>query len=285
MGADQDVTLQWYGAAHYQISHADQKILIDPLYSRAPGDKPHLDVSRRDVQQVDHILLTHGHLDHSQDVPYLAARHDPQIYAPGRYLEMLRKRAVRSGGGSVAHKHHALEDIKATTFRIGDIEITPFQIGTEEIDFWFIRSLFLRPLRHTNPRGVLGGVMWLTHHLFGNCFAFRLRFPPDGVTLLYFGNLTAQTDELSSVDRVDVLALPYCPANTKWLAQTQCLIERFQPGVTLVHHFDNFAHPFTHSKYMNLESYRRALRERCPGACFTFSKFMREVNLAEITGG
>jgi L-ascorbate metabolism protein UlaG (beta-lactamase superfamily) len=282
MGADQRVTFRWHGAAHYQISYQDLKILIDPLYTRSPGDKPHLDVSRADVERVDHILLTHGHLDHSRDVPYLAAEHDPEVHAPGRYLRDLRKWAERSGSERAGQRYHDLEEIKGKTFSIADIDVTPFQIGTEQIDFWFVRSLFLRPLIHATPSGILGGIMWLTHHLFGNCFAFQFRFPPDGRTMLYFGNLTDQTEELSEIDRVDVLALPYCPANRKWMSHSQCLIERFRPSVILVHHFDNFAHPFTLSKYMNLDEYRKALRERCPDARFVFSKFLRDVDLAEI---
>lgn len=285
MGNNHTVTLQWFGAAHYQISHRDLRILIDPLYTRAPGDKPHLDINRGDAERIDHILLTHGHLDHSLDVPYLAAKYESDVYAPGQYLQDIEKRAGQSGREIVREKRHGLEEIKGKTFRIGDIDITPFQIGTEEIDFWFVRSLFFRPLIYGNLRGILGGIRWLTFHLFGNCFAFYFRFPPQGPTMLYFGNLTDQTDELSGVESVDVLAIPYCPANRKWLSQSQYLVERFQPGVTLIHHFDNFSHPFTHSKYMNLENYRKAIQESCPGAKFYFSKFLREVGLSEIMTG
>ena len=77
---------------------------------------------------------------------------------------------------------------------------------------------------------------------------------------------------MSGIDRIDVLAIPYCPANKKWLGQSQHLIERFEPGVTLVHHFDNFLNPYTLSKYMDLGGYRRILHERCPDARFYFSK-------------
>jgi hypothetical protein len=42
--------------------------------------------------------------------------------------------------------------------------------------------------------------------------------------------------------------------------------------------------PFTLGKYMNLDDYRRAVHERCPNTRFYFSKFLREVDLAEITG-
>ena len=284
METDHGVSLSWHGAAHYQILYRDLKILLDPLYTRLPGDTPHLDVTRDDLDRADYLLLTHGHLDHSWDVPYLVAKHHPETYAPGACRRDVQREASRSGAELDPAKWHALEEIKGRPFAIADIAVTPYQIGTEEIDFWFIRSMFLRPWLHATPGAVPAGIQWMTHHVFGNCFAFHFRFPPRGTTLLYFGNLTDQVDEMSGVDRVDILAIPYCPANKKWLRQSQHLIERFQPGVTLVHHFDNFLNPYTSSKYMDLGAYHRALDEKCPEARFYFSKFRREVDLGEIAG-
>jgi len=285
LNAEHRVTLNWHGAAHYHIRYRSLKAVIDPLYHRLPGEQPHLDVTRDHPERIDYLLLTHGHLDHSWDFPYLAARHGPQVYTPGECLRDVQREAKRSGARLEMRSCHALEEVKGRTFAVSDIEVTPYQIGTEEIDFWFIRSMFSRPWIHRRPAAVPTGIRWLTHHVFGNCFAFHFRFPPQGRTMLYFGNLTGQVEEMSGIERVDVLAIPYCPANQKWLLQSHSLIERFRPGVTLVHHFDNFMNPFTLSKYMNLESYRSALRERCPEAKLRFSKFRREVDLAEITGG
>jgi hypothetical protein len=281
---DIGVTLRWHGAAHYHISYKDLTTVIDPLYHRLPGDRPHLDLGRDHLDRIDYLLLTHGHLDHSWDVPYLVAKHHPQVYAPGECLRDVRREAQRTGDLCETESFHGLDQVKGQTFRIADIEVTPYQIGTEEIDFWFVRSMFLRPWLHWRPAAVPTGIRWLTHHLFGSCFAFHFRFPPRGRTMLYFGNLTGQVEELREIERVDVLAIPYCPANKKWLVQSQFLIERFRPGVTLVHHFDNFMNPFTLSKYMNLESYRTSLRERCPDARLYFSKFLREVDLSEVMG-
>jgi L-ascorbate metabolism protein UlaG (beta-lactamase superfamily) len=281
---DHGISFLWHGAAHYQILYGSLKILLDPLYTRPPGDKPHLDVARDDLDRVDTLLLTHGHLDHSWDVPYLVAKHRPETYAPGGCLRDVQREAKRSGAELDLAKWHGLEGIKGKTFGIADIDVTPYQIGSEEIDFWFIRSMFLRPWLHATPSAVPAGIKWMTHHVFGNCFAFHFRFPLRETTLLYFGNLTDQVDEMSGIDRVDVLAIPYCPANKKWLRQSQHLIERFQPEVTLVHHFDNFLHPYTLSKYMDLGAYREALLEKCPDARLYFSKFRREVDLGEIVG-
>ncbi len=282
MDSDDRAMFQWHGAAHYQIAYKDRKTLIDPLYTRLSGDKPHLHVTRDDVDRIDHLLLTHGHLDHSWDVPYLVAKHDPEVYAPRRCLRSVQKEVGRSRGAFSTQRYHSLEEVKGKTFPIADIDVTPYQIGTEEIDFWFLRSMFMRPLIHATPSALPTGIRWLTHHVFGNCFAFHFWFPSQRLSMLYFGNLTDQVDEMTGIERVDVLAIPYCPANQKWLQHSQYLIERFQPGVTMVHHFDNFMNPFTLPRYMNLEDYRTTLHRRCPDARFYFSKFLREVDLTEI---
>jgi hypothetical protein len=100
--------------------------------------------------------------------------------------------------------------------------------------------------------------------------------------MLYFGNLSDKVEELGKIERVNVLAIPYCPANNKWQRQSQYLINRFQPDVTMVHHYDNFMHPYTLSKYIDLNSYRKAISETCPDAKLFFSKFCKEVGFDDI---
>ncbi|MFH2009397.1 MAG: MBL fold metallo-hydrolase [bacterium] len=268
------VTLRWCGAAHYQLACAGQRLLLDPLYSRLPGDTPHLTETRDALDRVDTILLTHAHLDHSQDVPYLAARHDPALFAPRAWLQGLRPTAAPG-------RRHALESVKGQTFEAGPIAVTPYQIGAEQIGYWFLRSLTVRPLRHAAPKAVGPGLRFLRHHLHGSCFCFHLRFPGD-TTLLYFGNLTSDVSELGGVERVDILALPYCPANDDWIRDTRYLIQRFSPAVTLVHHYDNFMHPFTMSRYIDLAEYRRGIFDACPDTHFFLSRFCKDVTLADI---
>jgi hypothetical protein len=302
MASSEQVTLLWHGAAHYHILHKDVRIVIDPLFTRLPGDVPHLPVTKDDVKGIDCLLLTHGHLDHSSDFPYLVAKHNPLTYAPQACLHDIFKRdgdcpknyGPRSVGrrfGTVPRasefdrsRNQALEKLKGTSFEVADISITPYQIGTEEVDFWFIREMFLRPWKHRKPTALADGLRWLVHHLFGNCFAFLFSLPPDGKTMLYFGNLTSRVDELHSIKRVDVLAIPFCPANNHWLRDTQFLINRFRPGVALIHHFDNFMNPFTLYRYMNLDDYRAAIMQHCPDANLFFSKFYKMISLPEILG-
>jgi len=282
MNSEGKVTLKWHGAAHYHLFHNDLRIVLDPLYTRLPGDKPHLSATKESLDKLDFLLLTHGHLDHSWDFPYLVAKHNPEVYAPEEFLIDIEEQKEHPGFSFDWSKWHGLEKFRGRTFNIDQIEVTPYQIGTEEIDFWFIRSMFIRPWLHGKPTASLAGLKWLRHHLFCNCYAFLFILPPEGKSMLYFANLTEKVDELIEIDRVSVLALPYCPANQKWLEQSAFLIDRFKPEVTLVHHFDNFLNPFTLSKYMNLENYRRAILEKCPDSKFYFSKFEEEVDFADI---
>ena len=50
-------------------------------------------------------------------------------------------------------------------------------------------------------------------------------------------------------------------------------------------HFDNFMHPFTLSKYLDLPSYKKEIHAQCPDEKLVFSKFMTPVlfdDLAEF---
>jgi len=132
METDDDITLVWHGAAHYHIYYEDLRILIDPLYTRLPGDKPHLDVAREDIDRIDYLLLTHGHLDHSWDFPYLVAKHNPEVYAPEACLRDVRREVGRSDAECDETRWHGLGEIKGKTFGVADIEVTPYGIGTEE---------------------------------------------------------------------------------------------------------------------------------------------------------
>ncbi|MCJ7773462.1 MAG: MBL fold metallo-hydrolase [Desulfobacterales bacterium] len=284
MAHQDEIIFQWFGAAHHHILYKNRRIVIDPLYTRLPGDIPHLEDTEDDIDSIDYLLLTHAHLDHSMNFPSLLKKLDPEAYAPEKYLIGLKKKKPHSELRLNLSKCHFLEKVKGQVFNANEIEVTPYQIGTETIDFWFIRSMFIRPWLHRKPQVIPYGFKWLGHHLFCNCFAYHFLFPPDGKTMLYFGNLTDEVIELDHVDKVNILAIPYCPANNKWLNQSQFLINRFKPDVTMIHHFDNFMNPYTLSKYLDLSGYQKAIYDKCPEANLYFSRFCKSVHITDIIG-
>lgn len=285
MADGQSINITWLGTAHYQIETDGVRIVIDPFYSRLAGAKPQLKATRESIGMVDYLLLTHGHLDHAADFAFVAERCKPETFAPAACIRRLGRQRFLPWGGrpSTGLRTHALEQAKGQRFRLGDaISLRPFQIGTEALDPWFMRDMLARPFRHHNIAALADGLRWLLSDLFGNCFAFHFDFEASGKSLLFLGNLTSGVDELQAIDRVDVLALPYCPANKQWIADSQALIRRFTPAVVLVHHFDNFMPPFTDTAYMSLGEYRRTVADIFPDVRFVFSKFERTIAFAEL---
>jgi hypothetical protein len=275
-----DLRLRWCGAAHYQLRIGDSLALIDPLYTRLPGGRPTLSHGPGDLGQVDWILLTHGHLDHARDFTSLALRYQPTVYATPSCLAELAH--ARGGPPPDRSREHSLDAQRGRPFPIGPLTFTPYRVGTEEVDRWFLGEMIARPLRHGRPAALTEGVRWLTRNLRDPCFAYHVDVGEGGPTMLYFGHLTDEVDDLAGVDHVDVLALPFCPANEKWARHTQHLVNRFRPGVTLVHHFDDFMHPYTSGRYLDLGEYAREVRRGAPRAKFFFSKFEKDVTLEQI---
>ena len=161
MASGLGATFKWLGAAHHRISYKHLTIIIDPLYTRLPGDKPHLEEKIEELKDVDYLLLTHGHLDHARDFAELALKHGPEVFAPAKCLADLEKAERKSGLRFDRSKWRGLEDIEGASFEIDDIEVTPYRIGTEDVDLWFVRSMFIRPWVHGRPFASNTGLKWI----------------------------------------------------------------------------------------------------------------------------
>ena len=141
MKSGSGATFKWLGTAHHRISYKGLTIVIDPLYMRLPGDKPHLEEKPEDLENIDYLLLTHGHLDHARDFPQLALRHGPEVFTPAECMADLEKEERKPGLRFDRSKWSNLEDCEGATFTIDDMEVTPYRIGTEEVDLCFLRSM------------------------------------------------------------------------------------------------------------------------------------------------
>jgi hypothetical protein len=280
----EQVMLTWYGGAHYHIDYNGIKIIIDPLFTRPPGDTPHLTVKKDDIDKIDYLLLTHAHVDHSWDFPYLASKYLPEAYAPTRYLNYMRRKENKWGLKFDPSKFYSLETEKNRAFKIADIEVIPYQIGTEEIDLWFVKNGIIATVQNWAYKEAVKALFkFFLFQLKGNCFSYFFKFPPSGKTLLYFSNLTDQVDDLHEIKNVNVLIIPYCPANKKWIQQSQYLINRFSPEVALVHHYDDFWHPFTSVYYMSLNGYKKVILSKFPDLNLKFSRFLEKRSFDEIS--
>jgi len=73
---DRDLlVIRWLGTANEEFVFRDQVILHDVYYSQyaIPPARP-LGFGVKDVQKVSVILISHGHIDHTEDVPFLVKK-------------------------------------------------------------------------------------------------------------------------------------------------------------------------------------------------------------------
>jgi L-ascorbate metabolism protein UlaG (beta-lactamase superfamily) len=73
---DRDLlVIRWLGNANEEFAFRDQVILHDAYYSEyaVPPARP-LGFGPQDVKKVSVILVSHGHFDHTQDVPFLVEK-------------------------------------------------------------------------------------------------------------------------------------------------------------------------------------------------------------------
>jgi L-ascorbate metabolism protein UlaG (beta-lactamase superfamily) len=69
------LVIRWLGTSNEEFAFRDQVILHDAYYS-AYAEKPAhpLGFRPQDVQKASVILVSHGHIDHTEDVPFLAKK-------------------------------------------------------------------------------------------------------------------------------------------------------------------------------------------------------------------
>ena len=83
--------ISWYGTAALCMSHAGHKILFDPFVSRNPHS-PRISVP--ELAQMGDIFITHGHFDHTLDVPEVAALGKSKVYCSAETARQLIKRGA-----------------------------------------------------------------------------------------------------------------------------------------------------------------------------------------------
>lgn len=96
-GAFAEVDVQWFGHATTRIETADGRVIvIDPFFS----SNPKTPVEYRDpaaLGDIDLILVTHGHIDHSADLVPLARSTGARVIGPYEMLRNLISLGVLDG--------------------------------------------------------------------------------------------------------------------------------------------------------------------------------------------
>jgi L-ascorbate metabolism protein UlaG (beta-lactamase superfamily) len=80
-----------------ELQSGDTTILIDPDLTRNPQATPQQPLAPSDFMQADAAFITHGHFDHTYDLPAVVAASGADVHASPSVCKALIKRGMPTG--------------------------------------------------------------------------------------------------------------------------------------------------------------------------------------------
>lgn len=225
------VKLQWLGAAGFMIFVADKVILIDPFLSKRDKLEGHLQPLKHGYfKDIQAIFLTHGHFDHSMDIPYILARSNAILYCSKTMQKYFMK------AGVPFRRIVAVRDGTRCLFDGLMVEV----IQSQHIRF-DIRLLMETLIR---IKGRIFKILPLLSYPCGEVLSFR--FTSDSMTFHHFGSAGSSDRELDHLSRypIDLLLLPL-QGHSRILDLAFRYVEKLRPRFIIPHHHDDFFPPLS----------------------------------------
>lgn len=216
----------WHGTATLSFHSGGSHVVSDPFLGREPAHTPTTREAWSDAQAV---ILTHGHFDHTADLPVLMAERPLPVHAGPRTARRLRRQL----GAEHVHPITWRSPVK-----LGSMWATPIRAQHITFDKPLVRSTLRGAARHPRSRHLSRLPSLLREHLahpMGECIAWHLR--AGDTTGLLLGSLALDATEIYPTE-VDWLFLPY-QGHTHLDAHSLDIITRLRPKGVFVHHFDD----------------------------------------------
>lgn len=245
----------WYGTASIGLTDGETKLLIDPYVRR---NKKLDNTPLGAYTGADAILVTHGHLDHIQDIPKLTkADTKVPVYCTATPCKTLQKYGV------------APERIREIScgeqFSIGNFNIKVHHGHHVTFNAAYVAKVFAR-----------------CTVMFPKTFQFEyynIRMPENdeiviyeiengGKTVLVMGSYGIDEKE-TYPENADLFILPY-GGSTAIPEMAMPFIEKIHPKKILVDHFDDAFPPLT--RRMDVEAFGQFLFERDPDLSYVIPK-------------
>ena len=106
-------TLTWHGHSCFSLEHDGTRILIDPWID----ENPKCDIKTDSIEQLDYILVSHGHWDHFADCIKLAKKTGATVISTFELVAFCQKQGVENG--------HGMNIGGAYLFPFGRVKLTP----------------------------------------------------------------------------------------------------------------------------------------------------------------
>ena len=224
------IYVTWYGTASVKIEYKDTSILFDPFIR---VDKIN-DSSFLNNFICDNVFITHGHIDHTLDLPIIYNNKKVIIHATDSPYKRLLKEGFDSS---------SLTEIKpGDKFRFGDINVEVLK--GKHIRFnipLIIETLFNKNvIKYSKylPRLIVGH---LTHHEAGETVAYYITI--DKTKILLMGSMALDSNTNYPTD-VDYFILPF-QGRTDLNKKVVPIINKIHPKNVILSHFDNSFPPIS----------------------------------------
>jgi L-ascorbate metabolism protein UlaG (beta-lactamase superfamily) len=234
--------LRWLGTAGFEFISGNTSILIDPYFTRNPKARPEQKLRPADFSHAKAVFLTHGHFDHSFDVPAIVAFSGAPVYASPIVCQSLAAKGVAWNklrpcwGGEVCE--------------VGPFRFTAVPARHVTFDAHLVASTAWRCLPHLPDLARLGS----THYPCGQVLGWYIEV--EGKRIFDMGSACLPWDLNAEVD---VFMVPV-QGRTDICAVAADLVTRVKPSVVIPHHHDDFYPPL--SLEIDLGPFEAELRRR-----------------------
>jgi len=226
------IAIQWLGTAGFQIEAQGRTFLLDPHVSGTFGSLATVEEIDLSGIRPDVILISHGHVDHAGDLPFLVAASDAEVLCSDvvarRLLEqgVPRERVIPVNAGS-RYLHH-------------DFRLDVFPATHVELDWKDAMRVLLR-----HRRRALEAYTLARAYPSGPTLSFRISLF-SGCRIQHFGSAGTTDEELRQMTAAgapDVLLLPFQP-HRGWVQRIIQHVGILKPRIVIPHHHDHPVPPF-----------------------------------------
>jgi L-ascorbate metabolism protein UlaG (beta-lactamase superfamily) len=243
------ISIQWLGVAGFRIEAQGRTFLLDPHLSGSFGPSPSEELDLEWLRP-DVILISHGHVDHSRDLPLLMEACRAEVVCSetvgNRLLQVgfPRERVIPVSAGS-RYLHH---DFRLDVFPAAHVALE-WRDGVRILFRYGKRALDARALARSYPAGP--------------SLSFRISLF-SGCRIQHFGSAgttDAQLHQMTEAGAPDVLLLPFQP-HRGWIQRIIQHVGVLKPRVVIPHHHDHPLPPFPET--LDIRPVLTALRKAFP---------------------
>lgn len=241
--------ITWYGTASLKIESEGSAVFLDPYISRNASFPP---IVSSDLENINALLLTHGHFDHTADIPSLVYDRQVPVYASDETVKALSKREEY-----VSINFNSA--LPGKTYKAGKLLVTPYQARHVKFDIPLIAKTVLRIFKSLafTIRPFAGVISDSFKYPEGETFAWEVKSGKG--TVLIFGSM-GFADGIK-YPKPDLLVLPL-QGHSRIFNIALEAIRRIKPSAVMLDHFDDSFPPV--SDTINVNAFVDLLKEKLP---------------------